>query len=322
MINRFSSVTPLYAQALLQSAERHQYPLPKDLCAAVRSYERVPLEQQDRLWDAYCIASADPLAGLRLGLELQVGHLDSVGLLLVTCDTVGEALEQLIEVAPVVGEGGDFAIQREGELASVHYQPFLTVRGAERVEAVLASMLNLTRWSSGGSFSPRMLQFTHQPLGSLSDYQALLNCPVRFAAEVNALQFSATQLDLPLIQANSTLRDHLRQLADRTLAELGQNSLSAEVQRLVRAHPNWGKERVAEQLDLSGRHLNRKLAEEGLSFKTLRESVLQHLACQALQTERRVAEIAEQLGFSDENAFVRAFRRWQGVTPARYRDGL
>ena len=35
-----------------------------------------------------------------------------------------------------------------------------------------------------------------------------------------------------------------------------------------------------------------------------------------------VAQIAEQLGFSDENAFVRAFRRWQGETPARYKAGF
>ena len=131
------------------------------------------------------------------------------------------------------------------------------------------------------------------------------------------------QLDLPQIQANSALRDHLRQLADQTLASLGQHSLAAEGQAQGRSQPRWGKERIAEQLGLSGRHLNRKLGEEGLSFKTLRESVLQEMACQALQQGRlSVAQIAEQLGFSDENAFVRAFRRWQGETPARYKAGL
>ena len=91
----------------------------------------------------------------------------------------------------------------------------------------------------------------------------------------------------------------------------------------MRSQPPWGKERIAEQLGLSGRHLNRKLAEEGLSFKTLRESVLQEMACQALQQGRlSVAQIAEQLCFSDENAFVRAFRRWQGETPARFKAGF
>ena len=59
-----------------------------------------------------------------------------------------------------------------------------------------------------------------------------------------------------------------------------------------------------------------------MSFKALRESVLQQMACSALQGRQSVAQIAEQLGFSDENAFVRAFRRWQGETPARYKAAL
>jgi len=315
------SVTPLYGQALLQSAERHGVVLPAHLCALLQARERIPLAQQDELWESYCGLIQDPLAGLQLGLDIQVGHLDSAGMLLVTCDTLGEALAELVEYAPVIGAGGDFNLQQQDELAWIDYQPQLPVRQAERVEAVLASQLNLTRWSTGGRFTPQSISFTHAPLASLARYRQLIDCELHFNASHNCLRFTADQLALPLIQANSALREHLRQLADQTLSTLGQHSLSAEVQRAVRLQPRWGKERIAEQLGLSGRHLNRKLAEEGLSFKALREAVLQEMACQALQSEQKVAQIAEQLGFSDENAFVRAFRRWQGMTPARYRQG-
>ena len=49
---------------------------------------------------------------------------------------------------------------------------------------------------------------------------------------------------------------------------------------------------------------------------------MQHLADRYGQGPVRLAEIAEALGFSDENAFNRAFRRWQGLSPARYRAAL
>lgn len=316
------SVTPLYSQAIVQAAERQGLVLPAALLAELRPGQRVPLARQDALWDAFCAASDDPLAGLRLGLEMQIGHLDSAGMLLVTSDTLGEALEELIEYAPVIGDGGEFSLRPGGEQVFIDYQPDYSVRRAERVEAVLASQLNLTRWSTGGRFRPSAIWFSHDPLGEPEDYARLIDCPVHFGAAHNSLEFAAEQLQLPLIQANSALREHLRQLADQTLAALGQHSLSAEVQRLVREHPRWGKERVAAELDLSGRHLNRRLGEEGLSFKSLRESVLQQMACRALQGEQRIVQIAEALGFSDEGAFVRAFRRWQGLTPARYRDTL
>lgn len=314
------SVTPRYSQAMIQMAERLGIGLPAELVTRLEGVQRVPILWQDELWEALCAGSGDPLIGAKLGLAIQIGHLDSAGMLLVTCDTFGEALEELIEYAPVVGDGGEFLLHGEGSVGFIDFRPHFRVRSAERVEAVMAGMLSLTRWATGGRFKPSGIWLEHAPLAAPETYQQLLGCPVHFAAGCNHLAFPLEQLELPQIQANSALREHLRQLADHTLAELGQHSLSATVQRLVSSHPRWGKERIAEQLELSGRHLNRKLAEEGLSFKSLRESVLQEMACRALRADRRVADIAEDLGFSDETAFIRAFRRWQGVTPSRYRS--
>ena len=58
------SVTPLYAQALLQSAQRLGIALPAELIARLQGNERIPLEVQDELWERYCELAADPLAGL------------------------------------------------------------------------------------------------------------------------------------------------------------------------------------------------------------------------------------------------------------------
>jgi AraC-like DNA-binding protein len=211
-------------------------------------------------------------------------------------------------------------VQHEAGLVLIEYHPNFQVRQAERVEAALGSMLNLTRWATGGRFRPAGLWLSHPPLDDPSRYEALVGCPVHFYADGCRLSFSADQLSLSLIQANSALRDHLRQLADQVLAEVGRLSLGEEVERLVRAYPREGKERIAAQLQISGRHMHRRLAEDGLSFKSLRDSVLQSMACHMLNSDQRLAQIAEQLGFSDENAFTRAFRRWQGITPARYRE--
>ena len=69
------------------------------------------------------------------------------------------------------------------------------------------------------------------------------------------------------VQAGNSLHQHLRALADGMLASLAQDGVSARVQKLIRAHPRWGKERIGEQLGMSGRHLSRKLAAEAISFK-------------------------------------------------------
>lgn len=314
------SVSRAFAQSIVQLAEREGLALPAALVAAVREAARVPLAAQDALWDAYCGARGLPLPGLRVGLALQLAHLDSAGMQLACCETLGEAFDELAAVAPAIGEGGRFALEHTtGGLAHLVYRPRLTVCAAQRVEAALAGALNLARWATGGRFNPAGLWFAHAALAPREDYAALLDVPVSFAAGCDSLGFDAAQLALPLIGANAELREHLRALTARTLASLGRESLAATVQQLLREHPDWGRERVAAALGSSGRHLVRRLAREGLSFKAVRDAVLGELACRALAGDRRMADIAADLGFADEGSFVRAFRRWHGTTPARWR---
>jgi len=179
-------------------------------------------------------------------------------------------------------------------------------------------VVGLARWMTNGRFAPREVLFAHAARAEAADYEALLGCPARFDQPVNAVAMDAAALGQGLVQAGGALHLHLRALADDMLASLAHDSVSARVQQLIREHPRWGKERIGEQLGMSGRHLNRKLAAEAISFKGLREALLHDMALQALGAGQGGAAVGVALGFSDENAFARAFRRWTGQTPAQY----
>lgn len=317
-----TSVTLSYTQGILQAAERRGIPLSPQLLDRVQAGGRTPMSLQDDIWEHYCTAAGDPLAGLKLGLELQVGHLDLVGMLLMSCETQGEALELLLEYHPIVGEGGDFSLIHEGPHCQLVYEPHYQTRRRERVETVLACVLNMARWVTGGRFEAERVQFIHAPAADTALYSHLLQAPLQFNAASNALVFRPALQATPLIQTNRTMRDQLRAMADQMLGELEQVGLSADVQAMIRQHPSWGKERIAERLGMSGRHLVRKLQEEGTTFKLLRSRLQQKLAEEMLDSGVAVGEVASALGFSDESAFSKAFKRWAGTTPALFRDSL
>lgn len=315
METRHPTVTLRFSQAIRQAAGRLGITLP----VTGADSERVPLETQDALWEAFCSASQEPLIGLRLGLELQAGHLDLTGLLLMSCETYGESLEALLEYYPLVGEGGDFSIETDDDEVRLNYLPHYQVRVAERVENVMAALLNLSHWNSGGAFRASRIELTHSALDQPGRYIELLGCPVQFGRRLNSICFSSSLLSLPLIQANATMRDQLRRLADDKLGQLGDDSLARQVANLVCQQPRWGKERIADHFSISGRHLIRLLTDEGLTFKQIRDRELLRLAQQALREGIRITDVAIQLGFSDESAFSKAFRRWTGMSPAQYR---
>ena len=79
----------------------------------------------------------------------------------------------------------------------------------------------------------------------------------------------------------------------------------AEVSKLFSIHP---------------RTLNRRLRDQGTSFKALIDAMRYDMARQLLRDTRLpAAEIAAALDYSEPAAFNRAFRRWSGMAPLAWR---
>lgn len=319
------TVTLRFSQAVVRAAERAGVALPADTLTrlnAVGPLDRVPMSAQDAVWETISRTSDDPLIGLRLGLEIEVGHLDSAGLMLMSCETLGDAVDTLVEYFPIIAEGSHFDVAPVRGGLRLRYVPGYTAALELRTEAVLGCVVRLARWISGERFQSEEVRFRHAPRDAASRYASLLGVPAFFDCADYSMPLRDDDLTIPLIQANPAMREHLRQVADDMLARLAEQSTSAEVEALVREHPRWTKERVAQELFMSGRHLNRRLADEGSSFKVLRDATRYQLAEQQLRGGRPLSAIAESLGFADESAFAKAFRRWAGESPARYRDRM
>ena len=115
-------------------------------------------------------------------------------------------------------------------------------------------------------------------------------------------------------------REHMAARPKATTGDIGQHVRRVIGVLVTSGRGSPGIRLVAEAVGTSVRTLQRRLHERGLTYG----DVVQHARLAAArrmlqQPGRRIGEIAQTLGYSDHAHFTRAFQRWTGLTPKRFR---
>ena len=149
--------------------------------------------------------------------------------------------------------------------------------------------------------------------------------PVRFSQPYSALVCDREFLALPLSSANPVMLEiGARQCDDMLRAMHERTGIAGQVRRaLLRAPGTFPSQtEMAPRLHLSPRTLRRRLEAEGTRYREILDEVRFELAKRYLQTpELRVGQISALLGYDEVANFRRAFKRWSGASPNRWRAG-
>lgn len=184
----------------------------------------------------------------------------------------------------------------------------------------LATAMNAARSLPGAQLKPARLELRGNLQTSRSAAEAFFACPVIVGADVSQIVFASAMLELPL-SAASDQATVSRHACDQELASIGVLGKQSLVRTLVamqcecRSVPE-----MASTLGISPRSLHRLLAREGASYSHIAESVRMGRAKRLLLEGHGTEQVAEQLGYSDERSFRRAFQRWTLLTPSEYRN--
>lgn len=289
-------------------------------------WERWPIDYITRLWRASERCTGDPGFGLKVGAGVSPAGISGVGFALQSAATLREAIGMVQKFQRLISDGGRFQMlagqtatwvvyhPQQGQLAFSPYQ----------IEAVLAAVVRLAGWVTGSALQPLRVQFSQARLASLQDYRDVFACPVEFEQAFSGVLVDNSLLDQPLPQADPRLAQMHEHYTAARLAALGIDSISApDVRQWLAVHMGPQVPRraqAAQALGVSERTLARRLGEQGQTFEKLLDDVRRELALQAVaDPERTLADIAQSLGFAEASTFYRAFNRWTGMPPARWR---
>ena len=188
----------------------------------------------------------------------------------------------------------------------------------------MTAILIMCRTAYGSKYRPRRVTMRHDDPGCPDQFAELYKMPVEFSAERYAMYIDRAVATEALTTANPELVRVNDQVVTDYLARLDRSDVvmrvkSKLIDRLPSGQLDEGE--IAESINLSRRSLQRKLKQQGVSFSGLLDSSRRELGLQYVRdSQHSLNEIAYLLGFSEPGNFSRAFKRWYGKSPSRYRE--
>ncbi|RSS65959.1 AraC family transcriptional regulator [Streptomyces sp. WAC06614] len=287
---------------------------------------RVTAAQFARLFRALYRSTQDEFLGLA-GAPSRPGTFAMMCYASLGCRDLGAAIERGTAFYRLFPGGPDLGLEvRAGQAR------FLVRSGPagdeERFlsECLLCIWHRLCSWLIGRRIPLAGAGFAYPAPPHREEYEALFGCPVRFGEPATAAVFDARWLAAPLVRDEAGLEEMLRRVPfdllgrpeyGTTVAEQVRRSLAGQLRHAPRL-PSLGE--VAALLAVSPATLRRRLRAEGTSYQELKDQVRRDAAIAGLvEGGEPIADLAARLGFSEDTAFHRAFRRWTGTTPGAYR---
>lgn len=289
----------------------------------------VPLPTLHALLDELERVTGDPFLGLHMAASFPRGIYGIVEYIARNCATVREGLHRIVHYASLVTNRVEVTFEERGGAGIIRHaiagEPLATGRHSN--EFFICAILLQARELSGARFVPTRVWFAHAAPPDTSELVAQLGTDaIAFGAGENGFELSAELLDLAIRSADPALlnvldREVSHALEQRPLPRTFMDAVRGAIEgRLGHGTPSLPD--VARVLGTSVRTLQRRLGEEDRSFRDVVEEVRERLAREYLgHDEVNLAEVASRLGYAEMSAFLRAFKRWTGMTPTQFRTG-
>ena len=264
-----------------------------------------------RLWRAMEEVSGDPMFPLNIVTAMGAETFSPPIFAALCSDNLITALSRLKQYKPLIGpmslrlyDGGDDVIVQVDGLPGTEPPPPSLVAGE------LVFFTHIARLGTRAEIRPVKVQ-SPVTLKPQIQYESYFGCRIGWSEHV-LLTFDKKDAERPFLTASPAMWSTFEPaLQDRLSALQSGASMVEKVQGWLVENIASGRVTMAEaarDLGVSNRTLQRRLSDEGTSFKTVLAAQRHALSRHYLtQTNLPTAEIAFLLGYTEQNSFYRAF---------------
>ncbi len=257
--------------------------------------------------------------GLRVGLGTDVAEIGTFGKALRTATTLRVALETFLRDLNKHSSCGQYGLRQDG-VSTWFWRTGIPGLQCDPVEQyVVGLMAQIVRLAAGPRWAPKEVALQASELPGELAAETFAETRILLGAPLAAMRFPSVLLATPL---RSAVRDGDHALAGFRFEQPPENLVDSLKLGLESALPHGspGLRWAAHAANMSPRTLQRRLAEIGASWERLVDQTRFDTARRLLETtDLKLGDVAREVGYSEPANFSRAFQRWAGVAPSRYR---
>ncbi len=289
-----------------------------------KSGGRYRIDNIDELWRKASEVIDDPCFGLKAAKVWHPSNFGALGYAMLASNTLRTSLERMVRYHGFLSDEDFMKLDETEEgLRLTLVLSHRNVDKSEQNDAALAVTLSMCRVNYIEELAPVLVTLVHSKPSCSFKYFEYFQSPVLFEASTYSFTLPIEAVDKILPGSNPQLAELNDQVMIQYLANLDQDHITQKVKATIIDQLPSGSvtdETVARKLYMSSRKLQRQLQRAGTTFNALLNEIRQDLAQKYLREgDVNITEIAFLLGFSESSAFSRAFKRWMGVSPAKYR---
>jgi len=284
---------------------------------------RIPIEDLLKL---FCLAADElnkPAIGIEIGSDFRVASFAKTGRIYAFCRDLGHVIETNGKYQKIAIDAGTATyVENEGRTYLQFMSRFEDAEAYRHItETVFGSYGSAFQWLGWGSGRCiKAVFFRHSNPNVSTLYEEIFQCPVYFDSEIDSLEFFPETIHAPLPTADegrlAIIENRLQGLLDTSQAQAStlEQAVRAAIQSALRdGHSTLAS--VSSHLGRTERQLRSDLKRSGLKFRGLLEDVRKEIYHHQRHRGFSYSQIAQDLGYNDQAAFTRAFKRWYGKPP-------
>lgn len=262
--------------------------------------------------------------GMEVGLRMRPTAHGFLGYALMSCGNLGEAMRLSLRFMRLRQRHIEMTFRSEAKQGIIRLRELHDFGPVRHffIEGMLIGIARSTQFLLNENSLLGELWLDYPEPSYFERYRAQLP-QLRFDMPEVQLRFNEADLDRPLRMADPIASQQAIEQCERELAMLGQAQgllpdIGALLNDRINAPPNLNE--LAQSLFMSPRSLKRKLQASGTSYQHLLDELRFEEAKRLLQQENvPLQQVGLNLGYAEPASFTRAFRKWSGQTPSRYR---